>query len=77
MLKITGSLDLSPKVFKANDVEVVGIKDRADEMVKKLSKSKRSKNDKSKILTHISDIRVTAKPIFLTLIVKKVFNHLR
>ena len=50
MLKTIGSPELAPKVFKADDNEVVGVGGgRADETAKNLSKSKNSKNIKSEI----------------------------
>ena len=63
MLKTTGLLDLPQKV---DDDEVVGsVND------KNLSMSKKSKNAKSRIQTHIG---ATREPTFLTPGAKKAFN---
>ena len=50
---------------------------KTDEMVKNLSKSKKSKNNKSGNLTRVPNIEAKREPIFLTLDTRKTFNHLR
>ena len=77
MLKTTGSSEvLAPKVFRADDDEVVGGVGgrRVDETVKNLSKSKKSKNEKSENSTYIG---ATGEPMFLTPSTREAFNHLR
>ena len=59
------------KIFKANDNEIVKIGDRANKMVVNLSK-----NEKSKNLIRIPNIKVIKKFIFLTFNAKKAFNQL-
>ena len=59
MLKTIGSSDLALKVFKADGNKVVGVNGRVNETVKDSSKSKKSKNKKSKISTRFSDIGAT------------------
>ena len=76
-LKMTGLLDLALKAFKADGNEVVKVGGKANKIIKDLSKSKKSKNKKSKILTYSLDIRATGKPMFLTFNAKKAFNHLK
>ena len=79
MLKTTGLSEvLAPKIFRANDNEVVGSigSQKANEMVKNLSKSKKSKNTKSEILTHIN-IKAIGEFIFLTPGTREDFNHLQ
>ena len=46
-------------------------------MVVNLSKSKKSKNDKSGNSTCVPTIKATEEPIFLTSNTKEVFNYLR
>ena len=77
ILKTTGSSDLTPKAFGADDNEVVGVGSRANETFKNLSKSKKAKNDESKSSTRSLDIRATGEPIFLTSGANKAFNCLR
>ena len=77
MLKTTGSSEVSaPKMFRADDDEVVGGVGgrRADETVKNLSKSKKLKNEKSENLTRIG---ATGEPMFLTPGAREAFNHLK
>ena len=76
IFKATASSDLAQKTFKADDDEVVGVCGRAEETFNNLFKSKKSKNDKSEILTRSSDIRATREPMFLTLGAKEAFNQL-
>ena len=66
ILKITGSSDSALKLFRAYDDKVVRVDGRANETFKNLSKSKKTKNDKSENLTHFSGIGAMRKPIFLT-----------
>ena len=72
ILKTTRSSNLAPKKLGANDDEVVWGDSKADN--KNSSKSKKSKNAKSGIQTHI---KATKKPTFLTSGIKKTFNQLR
>ena len=76
MLKITRSLDLALKAFKADYNKVVKDDDnRANEIVMNLSN--KLNNNKSKNLMHISNIRAIKKSIFLNPNAKKVFNYLK
>ena len=61
LLKATGSSDLAPKVFRADDNEVVGVDGRANRTVVNLSKNKKSRN-----LTRMPNIEAMEKPNFLT-----------
>ena len=75
MLKTTRSLEvLVPKSLRIDDNEVVKVGDRADKTIKNLSKSKKSKNEKSKVQTRIKALGETT---FLTPGAKKAFNHLK
>lgn len=65
------------RVFGAEDEFVEDDDNRADEMMRNLSKSKKLKNDKSRNSTYISILGVTGKSIFLTLNAKQAFNCLR
>ena len=77
MLKTTGSSGLASKRFTAKD-EVVGSGgNRTNEMIKNLSKFKRSKNDKSKNSIHVSIFRAMREPTFFIPKAKEVFNYLR
>ena len=76
MLKTTGSSGSAPSMLEAEDEVVGGDGGRADEMARNLSKSKKSKNEKSEIPT-CTNIRVTGKPTFLTPNVREAFNQLR
>ena len=77
MLKITESFGLALKAFTAED-EVVGDSGvRADETIRNLFKSKKSKNDKSKNLTCIPIFEAIGEPMFLISDAKEAFNHLR
>ena len=76
MLKMTRLLDLALGRLGANDNEVVGGSSKADETIKNLSKSKKLKNTKSKILTH-ANIGVMRELIFVTPQAKEVFIQLR
>ena len=69
-----GSADLALKMLEVDNNEVVKIGGRADEMFRNLFKSKKSKNKKSKVQTHIEAMK---KPISLTSGAKKAFNCLR
>ena len=77
MLKTTGLSDSTPKAFRADSNEVVGVGGRTSETVKDLSKSKKSKNEKSKISTRFSVIGATRKLMFLIPDARKAFNYLR
>ena len=70
MLKMTGSLDLAPRLG-VNDDEVVGGGGKADD--RNLSKSKKSKNAKSGKQTRIG---ATGESTFLTPGTRKAFNQL-
>ena len=73
LLKTTGSSELAPKAFKADDKEIVdggGSGSRANRTVMNLSK-----NEKSRKSTHMPNIRATGEPNFLTSDAKKAFNH--
>ena len=74
MLKTTGSSEkLAPKAFRADNNEIVGGGDsRADETVVNLSK-----NEKSKKLTRVPNIRAMGEPNFLIPDAKNAFNYLR
>ena len=76
MLKTTRLFEkLALKAFRANNNEIVeGSSGRVDKTVVDLFKSK---NQKSKKLTHMPNIGATEKPNFLTPNVKKTFNHFR
>ena len=75
ILKITGLfIESFPRVFKASHNEVVeNSNSKANKIVVDLSKSK---NKKSKKLTHMPNIIAMWKSNFLTLNAKKTFNHL-
>lgn len=51
--------------------------DKVDKIIKNLSKSQKSKNNKSKILKYVLNIRAIEESIFLTFVGKKTFNHLK
>ena len=74
LLKTTGSSELAPKAFRAEDDEIVsgGGSGRANGTVVNLFK-----NEKSKKLTRVPNIGATKKPNFLTPNAKKALNHLR
>ena len=70
--------ELARKVFRADINEVVGGGGgRADETVRNLSKSKKSKNNKSENSTRVPNIGATEEPTFLTSDTRKAFNFLR
>ena len=72
LLKTIGLSKLASKAFRADDDEVVGGGgNRVDETVVDSSKSK---NEKSKKLTCMPNIRATGEPNFLTSNAKKAFN---
>ena len=71
MLKMTGSLDLAPRLG-ANDDEVVGGGGKADN--RNLLKSKKSKNVKSRKQMHIG---AKGEPTFLIPNAREAFNQLR
>ena len=75
MLKTTELFEkLVPGAFKAGNNKVVGVDgDKADETVIDSSKSK---NEKSRKLIYISNIKTTRKPNFLIFNAKKAFNYL-
>ena len=74
MLKTTRSSELAPR--GAED-EVIGGSDRIDETMRNLSKSRKSKNNKSGNLTRVPTIGATGEPIFLTPSAKEAFNRLK
>ena len=69
MLKMTRLSRSAPKRAEDEVIAVGG--SRADEMMRNLSKSKKSKNK------HISTIGAIQKPTFLNPSTKEVFNYLR
>ena len=72
MLKITRLLELAPKMFKANDNEVVGDgNNRANETVVNLFKNKKSRK-----LICMPNIEAIRKSNFLIPNAKKAFNPL-
>ena len=73
-MKTIGSSDeLALKAFKADSNGVVGdSSDRANKTVVNLSK-----NEKSRNLTRVLNIRAPGEPIFLTPNAKKTFNYLQ
>ena len=77
MLKITKLFELALKAFRVDD-EIVGSinSDGANKTVVDLSKSKKSKNDKSKIPIRIN-IGAIEEPSFLIPGHKKVFKYLK
>ena len=75
MLKTTGLSGLALR--KVEDEVVGGGGSRVDETMRNLSKSRKSKNNKSGNLTCVPTIRATGEPIFLTSNAKEVFNYLR
>ena len=75
-MKITGLLNLTLKVFRANNYKVVrNNSSRANKMVVDLFN--KLKNNKSRNLTYILNIRAIKKLIFLIPNTKKAFNHLK
>ena len=65
------------KAFKAGNNKVVKSDNRANKTIINFSKSNKLKNNKSKNLTYILNIKITKKPIFLTFNIKKIFNYLQ
>ena len=76
MLKTTTLANLAPRALGIDDNEAVKVGGRADKTVRNLSKSKRLKNTKSKIPTHIN-IGAMGESTFLTPSAKKGFNCLK
>lgn len=77
MLKITPSLDLTSKTFEVNSNKIVeSDSNKANKMVKNLSKSKKLKNPKFEILTY-TNISITKEPMLLILSVRENLNYLR
>ena len=66
---------LAPKIFKTDDDEFVRNvgSGKVNKMVVDSSKSKKSKNEKSKNLTYIGALK---EPTFLTSDAKEAFNRL-
>lgn len=73
ILKTIELSDIAPRVLRAGDNKVIRGGDKVDEIIKNLSKSKKLKNTKPKILTYIN-IGVTEKPILLNSNTKGAFN---
>lgn len=73
ILKTTELSDVAPRVLGASDNKVIGGDDKVDETIKNLSKSKKLKNTKPKILMY-TNIGVTEKPILLNSNTKGAFN---
>ena len=68
--------DLIPKVFKIGNNKIVrNSSSRINKIVVNLSN--KLKNNKSKKLMYISNMKNTEKPIFLTPNIKIVFNYLK
>ena len=64
------------KKFKANANKIVdGRNNKANETIVNLSN--KSKNNKSRKLTHMPNIGAIEKPTFFTLNVKKALSHLK
>lgn len=72
-------LILTQKIPKINDNKIIKDIDnnKADKIIKIFSKSNKSKNNQFKNSIYISNIRVIRKKNFLTLKLKKKFNHLK
>ena len=71
-LKITKSLNLASKTFRANNNKNVWVDSRANETVKNSFK-----NNKFRNLMYMLNIRAIEKLIFLIFNTKKVFNFLK
>ena len=72
MLKITKSLDLALKAFKANNNKVVNNDgNKTNKTIVNLYK-----NNKSRNLTRMPNIKAMKKSTFLTFNAKKTFNYL-
>ena len=68
--------DLALKVLKANDNKIVnGDSSKANKMVVNLSN--KSKNNKSRNLMHMPNIKAKKEPIFLNLNIKKTIDYLQ
>ena len=72
LLKITRFLDLVLKLFKNNNNEVVKVGDRINKII-----IHSSKNNKSKNLMYMPNIRATREFTLLISNIKKVFNYLK
>lgn len=60
-----------------NNNKIVEIDGKANEIIKSLFKSKKSKNYKFKNLIYIPNIKAKKKLIFLISNIKKAFNYLK
>ena len=72
LLKVTRLLNLAPKAFGFDKNEVIGVGGRANKVVVNLSK-----NEKSRNLTYMLNLKAIKKPNFLTSYNKNAFNHLQ
>ena len=63
---------MASKAFKTDNNKVVGITDKTNQTVINLYKNNESRN-----LTYIPNIKPIEKPIFLTPKAKKAFNYLQ
>ena len=72
LLKVIGLSDLTTKVFKFNNNNIVKVRGKANETI-----VNSFKNNKSRNLMHIPNIRVIGERIFLIASTKNIFNHLR
>lgn len=77
ILKIIVSADLASKTLRVDDNEFIEIGDKADKTFENLSKSRKSKNNKSRNLTYVLITQAMKKSTFLTPSTRKVFNFLR
>ena len=76
MLKTTGlSEKLALRVFRVGNNKIV--RGNGGRVNKTVVNSSKSKNKKSRKLTHMPNIKAIRKPNFLTSDAKKAFNHLQ
>lgn len=70
---------LNLKVLKINDNKIIKAinSNKTNKIVKNLSKFKKSKNNKFKILIYLLNIKTIEKSIFLTFNTKKTFKYLK
>ena len=72
LIKTTGSSNLALKAFKSDDNKIVGVDGRTNRTVVNLFK-----NEKSRNLMHVLNIKATRKLIFFDCNTKKIFNYLQ
>ena len=70
MLKIIRLLDSVPKIFRLDNNKVIKNSDNKVNIII-VNLFNKSKNNKSRNLMYLQNIRATKEPIFLTLILKK------